>query len=79
MNVSGDAAQRAALYEREAVVWMRKAQAGEAGAVGMAQACASLAAAARLEHAQWRMRVLGDQMAGLETALGQLRRKLPDR
>ncbi|MCP3770668.1 MULTISPECIES: hypothetical protein [unclassified Streptomyces] len=39
----------------------------------------SLAAAARMEHLQWRMRVLGDQMEDVKKSVDGLCRKLPAR
>ncbi|CAL9319913.1 hypothetical protein [Streptomyces sp. NPDC050585] len=45
----------------------------------MAQTFASLAAAARMERLDWRMRVLGDQLGDVKKAMDGFRRKLPER
>ncbi|MFF4179442.1 hypothetical protein [Streptomyces sp. NPDC001750] len=73
------AADRAKRYEAMAARYIKKAMAGEGGAAQMAQTFASLAAAARLERMDWRMRVLGDQLGDVKKAMDLLRRKLPDR
>ncbi|MFH7340695.1 hypothetical protein [Streptomyces sp. KHY 26] len=59
--------------------YVKKAMAGEAGAAQLAQTFASLAAAARMERMDWRMRVLGDQLGDVKKAMDGLRRKLPER
>ncbi|MFE5098153.1 hypothetical protein ACFRCI_50130 [Streptomyces sp. NPDC056638] len=76
---AGDASQRATTYERMAVGWTKKAQEGHAGAAELAQTFAALAMSARMEHMQWRMRVLGDQLEDVKKSMDGLRRKLPDR
>ncbi|MFE4206647.1 hypothetical protein ACFRSX_29720 [Streptomyces goshikiensis] len=73
------AADRARQYEAMAARYIKKALAGEAGAAQMAQTFASLAAAARMERMDWRMRVLGDQLGDVKKAMEGLRRKLPER
>ncbi|MFB8406099.1 hypothetical protein [Streptomyces sp. NPDC055912] len=73
------ALERAKRYEGMAARYAKKAMAGDAGAAQLAQTFASLALAARMERADWRMRVLGDQLADVKTAMTLLRRKLPDR
>ncbi|WP_299542442.1 hypothetical protein [uncultured Streptomyces sp.] len=73
------AVERAKQYEAMAVRYVKKALACDAGAAQLAQTFASLAAAARMERMDWRLRVLGDQLGGVEKATGLLRRKLPER
>ncbi|MFD9822600.1 hypothetical protein [Streptomyces violascens] len=73
------AAERAKHYEGMAARYIKKAMAGEAGAAQMAQTFASLAATARMERMDWRMRVLGDQLGDVKKAMDLLRRKLPER
>lgn len=73
------ALERAKRYEAMASRYVKKAMAGEAGAAQLAQTYASLAAAARMERMDWRMRVLGDQLGDVEKAMNLLRRKLPER
>ncbi|MEU0640463.1 hypothetical protein ABZ649_05420 [Streptomyces albidoflavus] len=73
------AVERAKQYEAMASRYVKKALAGEAGAAQMAQTFASLAAAARMERLDWRMRVLGDQLGDVKKAMDGLRRKLPER
>lgn len=73
------AADRAKQYEAMARRYVKKAMEGEAGAAQMAQTFASLAAAARMERMDWRMRVLGDQLGDVKKAMDGLRRKLPER
>ncbi|MGW2183977.1 hypothetical protein ACWCXX_39615 [Streptomyces sp. NPDC001732] len=79
MTAHEEAVERAKRFERLAVVWAKKAQEGDAGAAGLAQAFASLAVAARMERMDWRMRVLGDQLGDVKKSTDSLRRKLPDR
>ncbi|GHE13828.1 hypothetical protein [Streptomyces alanosinicus] len=74
-----EAVERAKQFERLAVGWAKKAQEGHAGAAELAQTFGSLAAAARTEHMNWRMRVLGDQLEDVKKSMDMLRRKLPDR
>ncbi|MFB7918143.1 hypothetical protein [Streptomyces sp. NPDC056061] len=74
-----EAVERAKRYESLAVSYAKKAQQGDAGAAVMAQTFASLAVAARMERADYRMRVLGDQLGDVKKAMDLLRRKLPDR
>ncbi|MFG2440969.1 hypothetical protein [Streptomyces sp. NPDC048508] len=73
------ALERAKQYEEMAARYVKKALAGEAGAAQMAQTFASLAATARMERLDWRLRVLGDQLGDVEMAMTLLRRKLPER
>lgn len=73
------AVARAKRYEAMAARYVKKAMAGDADAAQLAQTFASLAAAARMERMDWRMRVLGDQLGDVEKAMNLLRRKLPDR
>ncbi|MFF5442191.1 hypothetical protein [Streptomyces achromogenes] len=73
------AVERARRYEGMAARYVKKAMAGEAGAAQLAQTFASLAAAARMERMDWRMRVLGDQLEDVKKAMDGLRRKLPER
>ncbi|MGY3676716.1 hypothetical protein [Streptomyces sp. TE33382] len=73
------AAERARRYEAMAARYVKKAMAGDAGAAQLAQTFGSLAVAARMERVDWRMRVLGDQLGGVEKAMNLLRRKLPER
>ncbi|MCF2131075.1 hypothetical protein L1I79_32320 [Strepomyces sp. STD 3.1] len=73
------AVERARQYEAMASRYVKKALAGEAGAVQMAQTFASLAVAARMERLDWRLRVLGDQFGDVQKAMDGLRRKLPER
>ncbi|MEU6314036.1 hypothetical protein [Streptomyces sp. NPDC047014] len=73
------ALERAKHYEGMAARYVKKAMAGEAGAAQLAQTFASLAVAARMERADWRMRVLGDEVRDMKTAIDKLRRKLPER
>ncbi|MFD3678594.1 hypothetical protein [Streptomyces sp. NPDC058613] len=73
------AVERAKRYEAMAARYVKKAVAGDAGAAQLAQTFASLAAAARMERMDWRMRVLGDQLGDVKKAMDGLRRKLPDR
>ena len=79
MTEHEDAAERAKRYEGVAALYAKKAIAGDTGAAQLAQAFASLAVAARMERADWRMRVLGDQLGDVKKAMDLLRRKLPDR
>ncbi|WP_328380773.1 hypothetical protein OHB13_38585 (plasmid) [Streptomyces sp. NBC_00440] len=74
-----EAVERAKRFEGLALGWAKKAQEGHPGAVELAQTFGSLAAAARMEHMTWRMRVLGEQLEGVQTSMDSLRRKLPDR
>ncbi|MFF1352022.1 hypothetical protein ACFVZJ_39790 [Streptomyces sp. NPDC058322] len=69
--------ERAKQYEAMAARYVKKAIAGDAGAAQMAQTFASLAAAARMERLDWRMRVLGDQLGNVKKAMDRLRLKLP--
>ncbi|MEU8764616.1 hypothetical protein [Streptomyces sp. NPDC048659] len=73
------AVERARRYEAMAVRYVKKALSGEAGAAQVAQTLASLAAAARMERLDWRMRVLGDQLEDVKKGMDGLRRKLPER
>ncbi|MFJ9344348.1 hypothetical protein ACIRP0_34470 [Streptomyces sp. NPDC101733] len=73
------AADRAKRYEAMAGRYIKKAMAGDAEAAQPAQTFASLAAAARMERMDWRMRVLGDQLEDVKKAMDNLRRKLPER
>ena len=73
------AVERARRYEAMAARYVKKAMAGDAGAAQLAQTFGSLAVAARMERVDWRMRVLGDQLGGVEKAMNLLRRKLPER
>ncbi|MDX3209108.1 hypothetical protein PV728_43730 [Streptomyces europaeiscabiei] len=79
MTAHEEATERAKRYERLAVSWAKKAQEGDAGAAQLAQTFASLAVAARMERMDWRMRVLGDQVADVKKSMDLLRRKLPER
>ncbi|MCF3180039.1 hypothetical protein IPZ70_08800 [Streptomyces polychromogenes] len=74
-----NALERAKHYEGMASRYVKKAMAGEAGAAQLAQTFASLALAARMERADWRMRVLGDQLGDVKKAMDKLRSKLPER
>lgn len=73
------ALERAKRYEGMAARYIKKALAGDTGAAQLAQTFASLAAAARMERMDWRMRVLGDQLGDVKKAMDLLRRKLPER
>lgn len=73
------AVERAKRYEAMALRYGKKAMAGDAGAAQLAQTFASLAVAARMEHADWRMRALGDLLDDVKQAMNLLRRKLPER
>ncbi|MFD5617058.1 hypothetical protein [Streptomyces yangpuensis] len=73
------AVERAKRYEAMAARYVKKSMAGDAGAAQLAQTFASLAAAARMERMDWRMRVLGDQLGDVKKAMDLLRRKLPER
>ncbi|MFD8384974.1 hypothetical protein ACFV2X_41740 [Streptomyces sp. NPDC059679] len=73
-----EASKRAIGYEKMALGWAKKAQEGRAGAAELAQTFATLAMSARMEHMQWRMRVLGDQFEDVKKSMGSLRRKLPE-
>ncbi|WP_331757413.1 hypothetical protein OH736_45095 (plasmid) [Streptomyces sp. NBC_01650] len=73
------AVERAKRYEAMAARHVKKAMAGDAGAAQLAQTFASLAVAARMERADWRMRVLGDQLGDVKKSMDLLRRKLPER
>ncbi|MEV6131912.1 hypothetical protein AB0M05_34865 [Streptomyces violaceusniger] len=73
-----EAFKRAVAYEKMALGWAKKAQEGHAGAAELAQTFAALAMSARMEHMQWRMRVLGDQLEDVKS-VDSLRRKLPER
>ncbi|SEE48903.1 hypothetical protein SAMN05216483_6380 [Streptomyces sp. 2131.1] len=79
MTVRASAVERAMRYEAAAARYAKKAMEGDAGAAQPAQTFASLAVAARMEHMDRRMRVLGDQLEDLWKAVGGLRRKLPER
>jgi len=78
-TVDESAVVRAKQYEAMAARYVKKAMAGDAGAAQLAQAFASLAAAARMERMDWRMRVLGDQLGDVGKVMNLLRRKLPER
>lgn len=56
--------------------YAKKAMEGDAGAAQLAQ---TLAAAARMQRMDWRMRVLGDQLEDVKKSIDLLRRKLPER
>ncbi|OAR22802.1 hypothetical protein A8W25_24840 [Streptomyces sp. ERV7] len=71
--MSAEAGKR---FEGMAARYVNKAL---AGAAQLAQTFASLAVAARMERMDWRMRVLGCQLGGVETAMTLLRHKLPER
>uniref|UniRef100_UPI003F4918B8 hypothetical protein n=1 Tax=Streptomyces achromogenes TaxID=67255 RepID=UPI003F4918B8 len=71
--------ERAKRYEGFAARYAKKAMEGDAGAAQLAQTFASLALSARMERMDWRMRVLGDQLADVKKAMDGLRRKLPER
>ncbi|MGV9933992.1 hypothetical protein ACWDY4_25980 [Streptomyces olivaceoviridis] len=74
-----EAVERAKRFEGLAVEWAKKAQEGHPGAAELAQTFGSMAVAARMEHMQWRMRVLGDQLEDVKKSMDGLRRKLPER
>lgn len=74
-----EATERAKQHERLARVYAKRAQEVDAGAAQLAQTFGSLAVAARTERMDWRMRVLGDQLAYVKKSMGLLRRKLPER
>ncbi|MEU0684057.1 hypothetical protein [Streptomyces albogriseolus] len=74
-----EAVERAKQFEGLAVGWAKKAQEGHPGAAELAQTFGSLAVAARMEHMQWRMRVLGDQLEDVKKSMDSLRRKRPER
>ncbi|SEE44323.1 hypothetical protein SAMN05216483_6233 [Streptomyces sp. 2131.1] len=64
---------------RAALGYAKKAGDGDADAAQPARSLASLAAAARMERLDWRMRVLGDQLDDVKKAVDRLRLKLPER
>ncbi|MCQ8836401.1 hypothetical protein [Streptomyces malaysiensis] len=74
-----EASKRAIGYERMALGWAKKAQEGHAGAAELAQTFATPAMAARMEHMQWHMRALGDQLEDVKKSMDNLRRKLLER
>ncbi|MEU7428940.1 hypothetical protein [Streptomyces sp. NPDC040750] len=74
-----EAAERAKRFEGLAVGWAEKTQEGHPGAAELAQTFGSLTVAARMEHMEWRMRVLGDQLEDVKKSMDSLRRKLPER
>ena len=74
-----EATERAKQHERLARVYAKRAEEVDAGAAQLAQTFGSLAVAARMERMDWRMRVLGDQLAAVEKSMGLLRRELPER
>ncbi|MDV7220424.1 hypothetical protein [Streptomyces prunicolor] len=77
--VAHEASERAKQYERLAIAWAKKAEEGHPGAAEMAQTFATLANSARLEHMQWRLGVLGEQLNDVREGMGRLTRKLPER
>jgi ubiquinone biosynthesis protein UbiJ len=79
MTEHEEATERAKRYERAAANYAKKAMEGDAGAAQLAQTFASLAVAARMQHMDWRMRVLGDQLGDVKKSMDLLRRKLPER
>ncbi|MFF4364326.1 hypothetical protein [Streptomyces sp. NPDC001604] len=79
MTEHEDAAARAKRYEAMAALYVNKAMEGDAGAAQLAQTLASLAAAARMERMDWRLRVLGGQLEDVKKSMDLLRRKLPER
>ncbi|WP_333745744.1 hypothetical protein [Streptomyces sp. IBSBF 2950] len=79
MTEHEEATERAKRYEGAAARYAKKAMEGDAGAAQLAQTFASLAVAARMQHMDWRMRVLGDQLGDVKESMDKLRRKLPER
>ena len=79
MTEHEEAAERAKRYEGAAASYAKKAMEGDAGAAQLAQTFASLAVSARMQHMDWRMRVLGDQLGDVKKSMDSLRRKLPER
>ncbi|MEV6081315.1 hypothetical protein AB0L80_40430 [Streptomyces sp. NPDC052069] len=79
MTAHEEATERAKRYERLAVYWAKRAQEGDAGAAQPAQTFESLTVIARMEHMDWHMRVLGDQLGDVKKSMDGFRRKLPER
>ncbi|MDT9686487.1 hypothetical protein RND61_31140 [Streptomyces sp. TRM76323] len=69
-------AERAAQFERLALDWAGKAGLGQPGAAELAQAFATLAVAARLDHLQRRLSVIGDQLNATKSGLEHVARGL---
>lgn len=73
-----EASKRAIGNEKTALDWAKKAQEGHAGAAELTQTFATPAMSARMEHMQWRIRVLGDQLGDVKKSTDSLHRKPPE-